>query len=401
MRIKKKSELDKKAKKEPKVEKIGKPRPLTKAKTEIITTPINKLELEIDKLLVHYPALEFDDEQFLVSEYEEIEDTEEFYLADDEVNIDDGEFEDEIPIETVVNLDFKEIARERLKEEDDEELVNKITRILNNWNKEKFQSQRWETEVKNWFEQNLGELFEQEIRGSYRKDIEPDIYFWTEKKEVKFSINEKKLNKIRLVNYYKNNLNLSYFDEAKKIIDIIQERKRVLFKIAEKISEVQKDFFLANDIEMAISNLRSLTQYEVAEYAQVDKFRINKIVNNFYVNTPLGDFPLKLFFLGKKDLYALDVLKTLLECWKEVKRNDTKDMPTAEEQSKLIEIITGKNYKPENIKKTLWKYLNISGKSIKGKKSTNPEILKNLALKTAEKLEIEINKENLDLAFKS
>ncbi len=81
--------------------------------------------------------------------------------------------------------------------------------------------------------------------------------------------------------------------EAKWLLKAIDQRKRNVLKIVTEISKAQKDFFTTGN-----KSLKPLTLKEVAEHVGLVPSTVSRAINNKYVITPQGTFPLKFFFTG-------------------------------------------------------------------------------------------------------
>ena len=65
-------------------------------------------------------------------------------------------------------------------------------------------------------------------------------------------------------------------------------------KVAEEILNVQKDFLLTG-----LSNLKPLVLKEIATRLDIHESTVSRAVNDKYIETPQGIFPLKAFFSSK------------------------------------------------------------------------------------------------------
>lgn len=84
---------------------------------------------------------------------------------------------------------------------------------------------------------------------------------------------------------------LAQMEEAKIFLDTLELRKTALMEIGYRLLEFQKDFFLKGT-----PFLKKLTQKEMAESLNLDETRISRLVNEKWVKTEWGIFPLKYFF---------------------------------------------------------------------------------------------------------
>jgi len=75
------------------------------------------------------------------------------------------------------------------------------------------------------------------------------------------------------------------------LIKSIHQRQQTIYRIAEEIVRVQKDFF-----EHGISELRPLTMVEIAEILGIHETTVSRAIANKYMQTPRGVFEMKYFF---------------------------------------------------------------------------------------------------------
>jgi len=81
------------------------------------------------------------------------------------------------------------------------------------------------------------------------------------------------------------------FKDAVWLIKSLHQRQRTLYKVAEAILHLQRDFF-----EHGISALKPMTLRDVAEYIEMHESTVSRITTNKYMSTPFGLFELKFFF---------------------------------------------------------------------------------------------------------
>ncbi len=87
-------------------------------------------------------------------------------------------------------------------------------------------------------------------------------------------------------NYIKGKL-----EQAKWLLNSINQRRSTMIKVMEKIVEEQKDFF-----ERGISFLKPLTMEHIAEKVGMNVATISRVSNSKYVQTPQGVFEIRYFF---------------------------------------------------------------------------------------------------------
>lgn len=84
-------------------------------------------------------------------------------------------------------------------------------------------------------------------------------------------------------------------EDADNTIDMMEYRKSTLKKTMERLSDVQRDFFF--------KGLQALKPYTITELAKdigVNVSTASRLVNAKFIETPLGVFPLKIFFSSSK-----------------------------------------------------------------------------------------------------
>ncbi len=79
--------------------------------------------------------------------------------------------------------------------------------------------------------------------------------------------------------------------KAKNLKFVLQMRRDILRKVTYQVLGVQEDFFLKG------YPLKSLTLTEVSNKIGIDVSTLSRIVNNKYIKTPLGIYPLRFFFV--------------------------------------------------------------------------------------------------------
>ncbi|AEH23471.1 RNA polymerase, sigma 54 subunit, RpoN [Thermodesulfobacterium geofontis OPF15] len=136
--------------------------------------------------------------------------------------------------------------------------------------------------------------------------IEPDLIFYKEENEWKVEVVKEGPFIVRLNNYYKNflkkkkdfgnNPRVKKFlkqklKDAEDLLKALDSRYSNLYKVGEAILKYQKEF-----LEKGIKFLKPLTLKDVAEEVHLHESTISRIINQKYVQTPKGLFPLKFFF---------------------------------------------------------------------------------------------------------
>jgi RNA polymerase sigma-54 factor len=93
-------------------------------------------------------------------------------------------------------------------------------------------------------------------------------------------------NSLETKNYVRGKL-----DQAKWLLNSINQRRSTMIKVMEKIVEEQKDFF-----ERGPSLLKPLTMETIAEKVGMNVATISRVSNSKYVQTPQGMFEIRYFF---------------------------------------------------------------------------------------------------------
>lgn len=134
--------------------------------------------------------------------------------------------------------------------------------------------------------------------------VVPDIIVKKEDKELKITLNDEGLPRLRINRFYKellgndskDNVEAYRFlkDKMKKafwFLRTLDQRNKTIYKVVEYIVEKQKEFF-----EKGIEYIRPLTLIELAQEIGVHESTAGRVVANKYMMTPRGVFPLKYFF---------------------------------------------------------------------------------------------------------
>lgn len=136
--------------------------------------------------------------------------------------------------------------------------------------------------------------------------IIPDVYIFKVGDEYQIVLNEDGLPRLRINNYYRelmsssgskdsNDINKRYMKDrvqsASWLIKSILQRQKTIYKVAESIIRLQRDFF-----ERGIQYLKPLVLRDIAEDVEMHESTISRVVTNKYMHTPRGVFELKYFF---------------------------------------------------------------------------------------------------------
>jgi len=134
--------------------------------------------------------------------------------------------------------------------------------------------------------------------------VVPDIIVTKEDDELKITLNNEGLPRLRINSYYKkllaqaarDNPDAHKFlkDKLKKafwFLRSLDQRDQTIYKVAKYLVDKQKDFF-----EKGIEYIKPLTLIELAQKIGVHESTVGRVVANKYMMTPRGVFSLKHFF---------------------------------------------------------------------------------------------------------
>lgn len=134
--------------------------------------------------------------------------------------------------------------------------------------------------------------------------IKPDIYITKDQDDnYHVSANNDGIPSLRISSFYKNMLNNKNLNESEltfikeriksalNFINSIEQRGRTLTNIAKYILDKQKEFF-----ENGHLSLTPMTLKDVAVALKRNESTISRAINNKYIDTPSGLFPVKFFF---------------------------------------------------------------------------------------------------------
>lgn len=125
------------------------------------------------------------------------------------------------------------------------------------------------------------------------------------------------------------------FNAALFLLEGIYRRNNTLLKIAEKIVSIQKEFFL-----YGISHLKPIRLIDIANIIGVHEATVSRAIENKYMETPSGIFPLKFFFSkGVKNISGYEVSnKKIMNCIKdEIEKEDPRKPYSDIELTKILE----------------------------------------------------------------
>jgi RNA polymerase sigma-54 factor len=134
--------------------------------------------------------------------------------------------------------------------------------------------------------------------------VMPDILVTKEDDELRISLNDEGLPRLRINSYYRRLLAkaanenpdayLFLKDKLKKALWFLRsldQRDKTVYKVAKYIVDRQRDFF-----EKGIDYIKPLTLMEIAREIGVHESTVGRVVANKFMTTPWGVFPLKYFF---------------------------------------------------------------------------------------------------------
>jgi RNA polymerase sigma-54 factor len=134
--------------------------------------------------------------------------------------------------------------------------------------------------------------------------VVPDIIVFKEGNDLKITLNDEGMPRLKINNYYKNLLSKAgkdspetyefLKDKMKKalwFLRSLEQRNLTIYKVAKYIVDKQKEF-----IEKGIDYLKALTLIELAQEIGVHESTVGRVVANKYIMTPRGVFSLKFFF---------------------------------------------------------------------------------------------------------
>jgi RNA polymerase sigma-54 factor len=134
--------------------------------------------------------------------------------------------------------------------------------------------------------------------------VVPDIILTKEEGELRISLNNEGLPRLRLNSYYRRLIQSArkdnpeayrYLkDKMKKALWFLRsldQRDQTIYKVARYIVDKQKDFF-----EKGLEFIKPLTLIEIAQEIGVHESTVGRVVANKYLQSQEGVFPLKYFF---------------------------------------------------------------------------------------------------------
>lgn len=132
--------------------------------------------------------------------------------------------------------------------------------------------------------------------------ITPDVFVHKMGDELRVTLNDEGMPRLRVSRYYRNVLSDESASDAKRyvqekmraaswLIKSIHQRQRTLSLVAQSIVKFQFEFF-----EHGVSHLKPLVLKDVASDIGMHESTVSRATANKYVHTPQGIFELKYFF---------------------------------------------------------------------------------------------------------
>jgi RNA polymerase sigma-54 factor len=134
--------------------------------------------------------------------------------------------------------------------------------------------------------------------------VVPDIIVTKEDDELRISLNNTGLPRLKLNAYYRKLIHSAMKDnpeayrylkdkmkKALWFLRSLDQRDQTIYKVARYIVDKQKDFF-----EKGLEHIKPLTLIEIAHEIGVHESTVGRVVANKYLQSPEGVFPLKYFF---------------------------------------------------------------------------------------------------------
>lgn len=183
--------------------------------------------------------------------------------------------------------------------------------------------------------------------------VVPDIVVTKEGNDLKISLNDEGLPRLRINGYYrtllakalKENPDAYRFlkDKMKKALWFLRsldQRDQTIYKVARYIVDKQRDF-----IEKGMDFIKPLTLMEIAQEIGVHESTVGRVVANKYIITPRGVFSLKYFFHKAlhgdfgEDVSSLRIKERL----RKLVESEDKNQPLSDME--LEEILARENFK--------------------------------------------------------
>lgn len=149
--------------------------------------------------------------------------------------------------------------------------------------------------------------------------------------------------------FLKKRLNSAIF-----LVSGIQKRNNTLMKIAERIIQLQKEFFY-----FGVSALKPMVLNDISDHISVHESTVSRAIENKYIETPQGLFPFKFFFSRgihtengeTSSTNVKDIIAHIIE-------DEDKSSPLTDQ--KIMEILQ-EEYKIKIARRTVAKYREMNG----------------------------------------
>lgn len=128
------------------------------------------------------------------------------------------------------------------------------------------------------------------------------------------------------------------FEQARWLVNSMEQRKKTLFAVAKAIIDYQKDFFLTEN-----SKLKPLTLKDIANIVGIHESTVSRAIHLKYVQTPKGLFELKSFF--STAIKTVDGEKTSALMVKEQIRSiiNSENKQTPYSDSQIVKLLKERN----------------------------------------------------------
>lgn len=177
------------------------------------------------------------------------------------------------------------------------------------------------------------------------KYIVPDAKVEVQDDRIKVTLNDEYIPKVKLNQYYvelykgsKDKPTKSYLkeniDRAKILIENLESRKEIIFKVVMTIIEKQKDFFIKGEQYQVPLKLK-----DIADELNIHESTVSRAIKEKYIQTDRGIVSLKSFFsttVGSEDVSANSIKETL----KMIVEAEDKNDPLSDD--KIVRILTNK-----------------------------------------------------------
>ncbi len=183
--------------------------------------------------------------------------------------------------------------------------------------------------------------------------VVPDIVVTKEGTDLKISLNDEGLPRLRINSYYRTLLSKAFKenpeayrflkDKMKKALWFLRsldQRDQTIYKVARYIVDKQRDF-----LEKGMDYIKPLTLIEIAQEIGVHESTVGRVVANKYIITPRGVFSLKYFFHKAlhgefgEDVSSLRIKERL----RKLVESEDKNQPLSDME--LEEILARENFK--------------------------------------------------------